>query len=386
MSFMYPTLSQYPFYKGYLRTLIILGILSSTGGMLGCATSNSNKQDVEDYSNLVWPLPPEQPRIKYLRTLFSSSQVVPPESTMARLRDNLLGKKGKSGQTLKKPYAVHVDNKGRIFVADSGWGKVLVFDEKNQSFDVWGTSGSGVLVKPFGVTSDDQGNIYITDSAKQRVIAYDPDGKFLLSMGAKDQLKRPTGIVFDKKRNRLYVVDTGLHQIVVYNKSGDFIETIGKRGEKNGEFNFPSNIALDSSGKIYIADSMNFRIQILESDGTFYKTFGEHGDGLGQFVRPKGVAVDSFDNIYVADAAFNNIQIFNSDGQVLLHVGSMGREPGQFILPAGLYIDPKNKIYVADQYNFRIQEFQYLEAEKNAAEQSGALDQESGQKNSVTTE
>lgn len=373
MYFKRPTAPHYLVFNSYMRPLIILAIIVSVGGMLGCATSDSSKQDTKDYSNLVWPLPPEQPRIKFLRILFSSSQVVPPESTMSQLKDALLGTPSKAGQALKKPYAVHTDDKGRIFVADSGWGKVLVFDKKNESFDIWGRSGQGILAKPLGITSDGQGNIYVTDAAKQRVVVFDPDGKFLNAMGKKNELKRPVGIAIDEKRNRVYVVDVGLHQIVVYNKNGDFIETIGQRGVENAEFNFPSNIALDNDGKIYITDAMNFRIQILESDGTFYKTFGEHGDGLGQFVRPKGIAVDSFNHIYVADAAFNNIQIFNSEGQVLMTLGSMGREPGQFMLPAGLYIDPANKIYVADQYNFRVQEFQYLETEKNAKNQPETL-------------
>jgi len=380
MRFKSPTLPRHLFFSRCTRSLIALVIITSVGGILGCTTSDSTRPaTTTDTSNLVWPAPPEQPRIKFIRTLFSEDQIVPPESTLSRIRDSLLGKPSKSGRQLKKPYAVHADNKGRLFVADSGWGKILVFDEQNESFAIWGTNGKGILSKPLGVTSDSQGNIYVTDSVKQRAVVFDPNGEFLYAMGQKDELQRPIGIAVDEKRNRVYVVDSKAHQVVVYNKAGKLVETIGKRGTEPGEFNFPANIALDDSGKIYITDSMNFRVQILNPDGTFYKAFGANGDGRGQFVRAKGIAVDSLNNIYVSDAAFNNFQIFNSDGELLLDVGSMGRKPGQFILPAGLYIDQKDRIYIADQYNFRVQVFQYLEPDKNAKKQPATLNKENMQ-------
>jgi DNA-binding beta-propeller fold protein YncE len=363
MNFRILLIFQYPFYNGWVRPLILSGIFASFTAMLGCATSSPTNSNTIDTSELVWPLPPEQPRIKFVRTLHSEDQIVPPESTMSSLRSSLLGQPAKAGRQLKKPYAVHADDSGRVFVADSGWGKVLVFDEKNQSFSVWGTHGKGILAKPLGITSDAQGNIYVTDSAKQRVVVFDPNGEFLRAMGQKGELERPIGIVVDDLRNRVYVVDSKAHHIGSYNKTGEFVEILGKRGTEQGEFNFPTNIALDDDGKIYIVDSMNFRVQILNPDGTFYKTFGSNGDGRGQFVRAKGIAVNSLGHIYVTDAAFNNIQIFDNEGRLLLNVGTHGRKPGHFILPAGLFIDQQDNIYVADQYNFRIQVFQPLNTE-----------------------
>ncbi|MDH5388879.1 MAG: 6-bladed beta-propeller [Gammaproteobacteria bacterium] len=364
MIFGHPLLFQHSFSSGCVRPLMLFVILTGTGAMLGCATSTpTSSNTIKDTSELVWPLPPEQPRIKFVRTLHSEDQIITPKSTMSSLRSSLLGQPAESGRQLKKPYAVHVDNKERVFVADSGWGKVLVFDEQNKSFSIWGTHGKGILAKPLGITSDGQGNIYVTDSVKQRVVVFDTDGEFLRAMGQKGELDRPIGIAVDDERNRVYVVDSKAHHIVVYNKAGEHIDTLGKRGEKPEEFNWPTNIALSSSGNLYVTDSMNFRIQILKPDGTLHKTFGENGDGRGKFVRPKGIAVNSLGHIYVADAAFNNIQIFDNEGTLLLDVGTHGSEPGHFILPAGLYIDQQDRIYVADQYNFRIQVFQYLKKE-----------------------
>ncbi|MDH5648164.1 MAG: 6-bladed beta-propeller [Gammaproteobacteria bacterium] len=335
----------------------LLGVMLS--GLSGCASA-PHQPTGDDQADLIWPLPPEAPRIKYLRSLWSEDQIKPPESKMVQLRDGLLGKPKQAGRRLKKPYAVHADREGRVFVADSGWGKVLVFDEKNKSLEVWGANGQGVLAKPLGITSDSHGRIYVTDSAKQRAIVYDRDGNFLYAMGLKGEMERPVGIAVDEARERVYIADTKAHQIVVYNFQGIRIGLIGRRGDKPGEFNFPTNLVIDKIGQLYVTDSMNFRVQVLGPDGDPRKSFGSNGDGRGQFVRAKGIALDSHGNVYVADSAFNNFQIFDSEGNILLDVGSHGNNPGQFILPAGIFIDQNDNIYVADQYNFRIQIFQYL--------------------------
>ena len=94
--------------------------------------------------------------------------------------------------------------------------------------------------------------------------------------------------------------------------------TFGARGDKDGEFNFPSNVAIErKTGNVYIVDTQNFRIQVFDKGGKFVKRFGQIGDAPGTFTRPKGIGIDSEGHIYVADAAFDNLQIFDEKGQVL---------------------------------------------------------------------
>ena len=345
---------------------ITLLVLASSLGLSGCASTASNTETRP--VDLAWPLPPEKPRIKFLGVLFSEDQVIAPPSGLSNIRDNLLGKPKQTGRMLKKPYAVHADKSGRIFVADSGWGKVLVFDEKNKSFSIWGDRGRGLLAKPLGITSDKHGHIYISDSIKQRVVVFDQKGEFIRAMGRKGELERPVGIAVDNRTGKTYVVDTKSHNIAVYNAQGSLVDKIGKRGKKPGQFNFPTNIAIDHKGKLYVVDSMNFRVQILTSKGKPVRQFGSNGDGRGQFVRAKGIDIDSEGNIYVVDAAFGNVQIFNQQGQLLMALGSQGRRPGQFELPAGMYIDDEDRIYVADQYNWRVQIFEYMSSRRQRIE------------------
>ncbi len=318
----------------------------------GCASSPAKRQDI------VWPGPPEQPRIRFVKSVSSEADVEKP-SFMKRLKTVLVGKEPQPG--LDKPYAVHADRDGRLLVADSAWGKILVFDFKDNNFFIVGVDGPGVLNKPQGVTTDSARRIYVTDVAEKRGIVFDPAGKFLFAFGEQGRLERPVGIALNENLKRIYVTDTRRHSVSVFDmQSGKFLFEFGERGTADGKFNFPVNLAVDKNGKVFVMDMFNFRVQAFDADGKFESKFGSVGDGLGQFSKPKGIALDSEGHIYVADAAFNNIQIFDQQGRLLLFFGEFGSREGQFWLPAGLDIDDNDRIYVADQYNHRINIYQYL--------------------------
>jgi DNA-binding beta-propeller fold protein YncE len=312
---------------------------------------------------LVWPLPPETPRIKFVKSL-SSSADVRATSFAQRLKTTIIG--DEQTAALGKPYAVHVDRKGRVFVADSAWHKVLVFDEPGKDFFILGTDGPGVLLNPRGVTTDADGRIYVTDVSQNRLVVYNGRGDFQLAMGLHGQLDKPVGVAVNDALKRVYVVSTGStatqsHKVTVFDAAtGNLLFEFGGRGVEDGKLNFPTNIAVDAGGKVYVMDSFNFRVQIFDADGKFLSKFGGVGTGFGQFSKPKGIGVDSEGHIYVSDAAFNNVQIFDQEGRLLLFFGEMGSRRGQFWLPAGLAVDAQDRIYVADQYNKRINVYQYL--------------------------
>ncbi len=316
----------------------------------------------------VWPLPPEPARIRFVREIKSSDDVGPSKTGNALVASILGTKKRPDAIKFKKPYGVYADGRGRVFVTDTGWGKLLVFDFPAKTFAMWGEDGKGILDSPIGVTGDSQGRIYVADAEEQRVVVFDRDGNFVTAMGRKGELERPAGIAINEALGRVYVVDVKKHHIAVYDmETGALVKTIGKNGAKKGEFNFPTNIAIGRDGTLYVVDTLNFRVQVMDPDGKVLKTIGSLGDALGQFSRPKGVAVDSEGNVYVVDAAFNNFQIFDPKGRLLLFVGEIGPKPGQFWLPAGAYIDGRDRLYIADQYNARIQVFERVKNDKAKA-------------------
>jgi DNA-binding beta-propeller fold protein YncE len=327
--------------------------------LTGCASKPKSAENTASAkSDYIWPAPPADPRIRYLGELKSSDSVTGEKKQS--LRDWFLGSKEKEKLVLSKPYGVHSDSQGRVFVADTGIAGLVVFDLNNKEMVYWGTTGPGELKKPTGVTTDQEGNVYVSDVIDQRVVKYDNTGQYLTAFGGAELLISPVGLAFNDQTQQLYVVDSKKHQIIVFNTNGEVANTIGDRGSDKGQFNYPTNIAIDQKGRLYVADTMNFRVQILQNDGTHINSFGKLGDGRGQFSRLKGISIDRDGHIYAVDAAFNNVQIFNDNGQLLLSFGKAGTEPGGFYLPAGAHIDRNNKLFIADQLNLRIQMFEYI--------------------------
>lgn len=328
-------------------------------GLTGCTTTPSEPVEESAPEPLVWPLPPEQPRIRYLGSLNSLEDLSGKDQRS--LRDILMGEEEDDGErALQKPYGVHSDSRGRVFVADTGLAGLPVFDIKSGTVSFWGVAGLGALTKPIGVTSEPGGPVYVSDAADHRIVKFDVDGGYMTAFGGKEELPGPSGLVWSESSQRLFVADTKLHQVLAYTREGVLDFAIGERGLDEGQFNFPTNLATDGEGRLYVADSMNFRIQVFDGSGSFVKAFGQLGDRIGNFNRLKGIGVDTEGHLYAVDASYNNFQIFDQEGRLLMYVGGAGRGPGQFYLPAGMHIDRNNKLFIADQYNRRIQMFQYL--------------------------
>jgi DNA-binding beta-propeller fold protein YncE len=330
---------------------LLITVFSMVVFLMSCAAPK--KKDVM----LVWPLPPEETKIKWVGWIHGT-QDVKKKSSEQKFLDTLIGEKDQDIRFVK-PYGVHA-SKGRLYVSDSAMGTVFVLDFKEGKFFNLGGSGAGILSKPFGIATDSEGNIYVADAVQNRVVAYKNDGTYLRSFGDKDRFEQPVGVAVSDAQEKVYVLDTKKHEVHVFSKQGDFLFKFGKRGGDDGDFNFPTNIFVDKEGSVYVSDTLNFRVQIFDAQGKFLSKFGKIGDVQGQFTRPRGLAVDSEGHIYVSDAAFNNVQIFDKEGKILLFFGEMGVAAGQFYQPAGLSIDEEDKIYVADQFNKRINVFQYV--------------------------
>lgn len=305
--------------------------------------------------DIYWPEAPDTPRIKYIREYRGGSDF----KTSSAATQILLG--GEGARSLSKPMSVHVDDNGKIYVTDTALPDVFLWDTGKQTATTLSDMGAKFFYKPIGVTTDSKGRMFITDSQTDKVTILDEKGKMEGYLQPQTPFKQPTGIAADTKFNRLYVTDTHNHYVVVFDLDTlKYIKTIGKRGKEEGEFNYPSHIAVGPTGNLYVSDTMNGRIQIFDTEGKFVRAFGQFGDSPGMFARPKGVAVDSEGHIYVVDSAFNNVQIFSEEGQILLAFASYGTDRGQLVLPAGISIDKDDYIYVVDSWNRRIEKFEFL--------------------------
>jgi DNA-binding beta-propeller fold protein YncE len=312
----------------------------------------------------VWPLPPEQPRIRYVTSYTGADDFK--QKKPSRWKSLLFGEDPNGPalpERLVKPYGVAVSPSGKVYVSDTASRRVFVFDAERKSVTFIGDSGPTKLAKPTGIAVDPSGRLFVADATLNRVFGYAPDGTLAVAIGHDGEFDNPAGIAIDGPRQLVYIADTKKHRVFCYSTvDGSPVRAIGRRGSDPGEFNFPTNIAVDSQGRLYVSDTLNFRIQSFDPEGKLLNVFGTLGDTPGSLNRPKGIGVDADGHIYVADTSFNNFQIFDQAGQLLLYVGAVGSGAGEFYLPAGLFVDGRDRIYVADQGNGRVQVFQYLRA------------------------
>ena len=106
----------------------------------------------------------------------------------------------------------------------------------------------------------------------------------------------------------------GIH-VTVLTLDEEYISEFGAYGEADGEFMWPTSVALDSKGNLYLADEWLNRITKFTKDGEFVSKWGTSGSGVGQLNRPNGLAVDADGDIYVADWMNNRVQVFAPDGR-----------------------------------------------------------------------
>lgn len=336
-----------------LRLAIVLLFVS------GCTlVSTPELQWIDPSTSLQWPIPPDKPRIRYLRD-FKGAVDFQDNSSSHKFLTWLTGDSDKK-LPFVSPYGVAADGLGRIWVADMGIRGVHQIDLRKKEISYILSAGTLPLETPAGVAIDlEQKRLYISDTTLAKVFLFDLDGRFIKEWDAPDNFGRPAGLAIDKS-GRLYVIDAKKNRLCIFSKDGELLRTITSAALPDFTFNTPSNVAVNDQGQIFVVDSMNFRVETFSAEGESLGTIGSVGDGPGYFARPRGIAIDGEGHIYVADATFDNIQVFDNSGKLLIYFGQSGAKAGEFSLPAGITFDQQNRLYVVDSYNQRLQIFEYL--------------------------
>ena len=195
-----------------------------------------------------------------------------------------------------------------------------------------------------------------TDCSKSTldpIMKFDETGKLVKSFGG-GMINYSHGLHVDKDNN-IWVSDGRAlnngkgHTVFKFDQNGKLLMTLGKPGVAGAgqdTFSEPSDILVAPNGDIFVADGhggpqSNHRVVKFDKDGKFIKEWGKKGDGQGEFNVPHNLAMDSRGRLFVADRANNRIQVFDQDGKYLFQWRQFGR-------PSGLFIDKKDMLYVAD--------------------------------------
>ncbi len=308
-----------------------------------------------------WPPPPHPARIRYVGVI-RTAEDLKPSRRGGEIFSRIFGGR-KPPEPLYGPRAVTVTSGGNtVWVADPGGRCLHRFNLERRTYRKIEGASAHRLLTPVAVCPGPAESIFVCDSEAVAIHRLsDRDGSWIESLRLPEELQRPVALYYDDSAQELFVVDVLSHDIKVFDVKGGLSRTIGGRGEKAGEFNFPTAIAGDAqSNTLWIADTGNNRIQGIKRSGEPAVVFGQAGDASGDLAMPKAVAIDPEGHVYVVDGRFENIQIFSAKGELLLYFGEEGAGPGQFWLPGGLWIEPNGRIWVCDSYNRRLQVFQYV--------------------------
>lgn len=237
---------------------------------------------------------------------------------------------------LREPTFAAADNKGNLWVSDSGHGRVKLFDRNGRLRGELGGPESGQQLRyPYGLGLFEN-KVIVADLGANALYEYTDSGRFVKAWLAPTAGSAPAGVYVGADR-LVYVTDMQKGQILVFEEDGTLRTKIRPTRVSVDK---PQGIAVDRDG-IWVADSANYNVKQLSADGKLLNVF----DGGPQLAlsTAKGLAIDAKDRIYVADSLSNIIRVYNKQGVTLLSFGS------SLLFPVGVSVDINDRIIVADQ-------------------------------------
>ena len=222
--------------------------------------------------------------------------------------------------------------------------------------------GAGEFHKPAGLVVDDHGQLYVADAGNNRVQVIDSNGHFVTEFGSRGwregQFDFPTDVALSFERNYLlYVADTGNNRVQFCNLVNRIFYLLTTTEPVSFQLDAPEGVGIGRNGEVSVVDTRNHRWIQFSSDRVPVGTLGSFGSGREQFWHPTDLTVDSHGTVYVADTGNHRIQCYDFSGNSVRTWGTEGEALGQFREPKRIALDTWNNVYVTDSGNRRIQIF-----------------------------
>ncbi|MDF1542197.1 MAG: hypothetical protein P1P71_03695 [Anaerosomatales bacterium] len=278
------------------------------------------------------------------------------------------------------PMGVTFGADGRIYVADSGNHRVVVFDSEGEYLFQFGGLGvgkpaagiepswkPGLFNYPTDICSDDVGNIYVADFRNDQIQVFDADGDFLrvfpdrnepLGRGASGQDGAGIAVTsLTVHGERVYATDT--YQVAVFSTEGELLDQFGRPGAEPGDLDHPNGIAVGAPSVVVVSNSNRNQVLAFAPGGRFMWSFGKPlGNDLaglsGELELPRGLTIMDDGTVLVADALADSIVRLTLAGEFDGRFGTRGAAPGQFNAPMDVD-EADNRLAIAEKGNDRVQ-------------------------------
>ncbi len=260
--------------------------------------------------------------------MFERAPIAPEADIEVLTRDVARAQTGRN--LLAHPYATvtisHVDVYDRFpyvesrdfqIVSDPRWNR-LVFGERGRSVRAYDGRGPGTiaLAQPRGMAVDERDRVYVADTGNDRIVVLQASTEFesmtLTPVAVIAGLSGPYGVAYSDGGtpfvagdDRLYVADTGRNRVIAYAleaAGARQVAVLGELGSGPARFGGPLAITVGRTEgghtrDVYVADAHNRRIVRLRDEGAVLAWMGE--------VRHDADVVTSLDadrwgNVYAA--------------------------------------------------------------------------------------
>ncbi|KPA12797.1 NHL repeat containing protein [Candidatus Magnetomorum sp. HK-1] len=282
------------------------------------------------------------------------------------------GSQGENKGQFQMPSGIAIDHKGAVYVADTGNNRIQKFSTDGIYQQEWTSTrnAQGKMLAPYDLSIDKSNNLYVTDIETHCVIKFSDNGQLLDLFDSwgpdfENYFYKPTGIVVAQLDGYeiLIVSDSGNDRVLTFLPNGVPLrehEYITNKLSLN--FNAPSGIATDNSGKIFIADTLNNRIvQIQIRPEISVNQWASQGIQNGYFIRPRGIFFQN-DRLFVSSGASYDslshhfIQSFSPEGDFIQKWSKASHNEDHFNEPSGIVANDKY-YYVLDSGNHRVLQY-----------------------------
>jgi DNA-binding beta-propeller fold protein YncE len=173
---------------------------------------------------------------------------------------------GKAQSDFYGPRGVAVGPDGRVWIADTGNGRIVACNRDLTSPKFFGKSGNGAaeLSSPVGIAAAPSGLIYVADTGNRRIQVLDGDGRFRRSIPFRGWGPNTEPYLEADEQDELYASDPAAQAVVHLDRNGRELHrwTADDAGRK---FARPTGVALDRKNRVlYVVNTDNGTIGALK--------------------------------------------------------------------------------------------------------------------------
>ncbi|MBI4718290.1 MAG: hypothetical protein HY763_10830 [Planctomycetes bacterium] len=252
-----------------------------------------------------------------------------------RLEEFLYGPQEERSPLLRNPQGMVVSG-GYLYVCDPGLPDVVQVELASGRMRRWAAARDRPPC-PVAAAVDSSGRVYVADTVRGGILVYDVRGRLEQTLSLPEpgaSAARPCALLIHD--DVLYVADAVGRRVERRQLSTGAWQAPIAGDARAGGLAQPSGLAMTPDGVLLISDALAGVVHRVTSDGSSLTPLGRRGRGAGELIRPMHVACAESGLVFVADSARQSVSVFDADGAFVLEIAERGEAWRGFTMPIGV--------------------------------------------------